>query len=101
MTTTQKFPPQESGGGGGGGGKATLERVEAVSKRLEAVQTVLENSLGSGGRDFDVALLLSEVRKKAEESSLHQHSQDMSKAVHNVQRRLLEELVTLYFFLFT
>ena len=73
--------------------KNVLERVEGVSRRLETVQGVLETR-GTGGGDgqsFDVALVLTEVRKRAEAESLDRHSQDLFKAVHNVQRRLLEE----------
>ena len=77
------------------GFKNVLERVEGVSKRLETVQAVLE-ARGSGGgggesQNFDVALVLTEVRKRAEAESLDRLSQDLFKAVHNVQRRLLEE----------
>ena len=40
-----------------------------------------------------MALLLTEIRKRADSDSLGRLSQDMFKAIHNVQRRLLEEQV--------
>ena len=100
----------KKGGGGGEDGdelgwKNVMERIECVSGRLESVQGVLENSLSQEGegRGFDVALVLTEVRKRAESDALDRLSQDMFKAIHNVQRRLLEEHVSelnLYILLF-
>ena len=92
----------KKGGGGGGedgdelGWKNVMERIECVSGRLESVQGVLENSLSQEGegRGFDVALVLTEVRKRAKSDALDRLSQDMFKAIHNVQRRLLEEHVS-------
>ena len=75
--------------------KTVMDRVEGVSQRLENVQGVLENSLGGeggAGGGLDTALLLAEIRKRSETTS-----QEMYKAVHNVQRRLLEEHVSKLF----
>lgn len=80
------------------GGSRLMERVEVVSRRLESVQAALEASGGvggaagqGGGGGFDTALLLEEIRKRAETDSLDRLSQDMFKSMHNVQQRLLEE----------
>ena len=80
-----------------------LERVEVVARRLESVQTAVENCgnggvvAGAGDNDpsFHVQLLLEEIRKKAESESLDRLSQDLFKSMHNVQQRLLEEHVSL------
>jgi len=71
--------------------KGVLDRVEEVSRRLETVQAVLENTAGGKEQGLDTALVLAEVRKRAESEGLDRLSQDMFKAVHNVQGRLLVE----------
>ena len=90
--------------GAGGGLKNFIIRVESVCKRLETVQGALENcgggvagvggTNGGGGTGFDTALLLAEIRKRAESESIDRLSQDFFKSIHNVQRRLLEEHVS-------
>ena len=80
-----------------------LDRVEVVARRLESVQTAVENcgngavGVGAGDNDpsFHVQLLLEEIRKRAESESLDRLSQDLFKSIHNVQQRLLEEHVSL------
>lgn len=88
--------------------ETVLERVVGVAAKLEAVQAAVEATIteaavgregggGSGGGGGDKSsllsmnLLLGEVRKRADSESLALLSQDMFKAVHNVQTRLLEE----------
>merc|ERR1711962_771394 len=61
---------------------------------LEATDSQEENSGGArvGARErLGTALLLTEIRKKADSESVQKMSQEMYKAIHNVQRRLLEE----------
>ena len=102
-----------AGGGGVGVSLDTLlDRVAGVVQRLEAVEAALEANIaersgGVGGAGAEksssssssslgLALVLAEVRKKADSESLDRLSQDMFKAVHNVQKRLLEEHVSLW-----
>jgi hypothetical protein len=52
---------------------------------------------GGGGADkgnLNLGLVLQEVRRRADSDTLARHTQDIFKAVHNVQKRLLEEHVS-------
>jgi hypothetical protein len=90
------------GGGGVVNLDTVLERVAGVAGRLEAVQAAVEANITEGAgvleksnnSSLSMALLLTEVRKRADSESLAILSQDMFKAVHNVQKRLLEEHVS-------
>ena len=104
----------ESGVGGAASNAAAgvsldtvLERVVGVATRLETVQAAVEanitgaadgaaekNGNSSSGNGLSMALLLGEVRKRADSESLALLSQDLMKSVHNVQKRLLEEHVS-------
>merc|ERR1719430_2898140 len=80
-----------------------MEQITGVASRLAGMQSALEleatdsqeeNSGGArvGARErLGTALLLTEIRKKADSESVQKMSQEMYKAIHNVQRRLLEE----------
>jgi hypothetical protein len=69
------------------------------------VQAAVEANVvegGGGGADkgnLNLGLVLQEVRRRADSDTLARHTQDIFKAVHNVQKRLLEEHVStrLYF----
>jgi hypothetical protein len=64
------------------------------------VQAAVEANVvegGGGGADkgnLNLGLVLQEVRRRADSDTLARHTQDIFKAVHNVQKRLLEEHVS-------
>merc|ERR1719430_1017941 len=80
-----------------------MEQITGVASRLAGMQSALEleatdsqeeNSGGArvGARErLGTALLLTEIRKKADSESVQKLSQEMYKSIHTVQRRLLEE----------
>merc|ERR1719430_2069850 len=80
-----------------------MEQITGVASRLAGMQSALEleatdsqeeNSGGArvGARErLGTALLLTEIRKKADSESVQKMSQEMYKSIHTVQRRLLEE----------
>jgi hypothetical protein len=69
-------------------------------KNSKFVQAAVEASVvegGGGGADkgnLNLGLVLQEVRRRADSDTLARHTQDIFKAVHNVQKRLLEEHVS-------
>jgi len=78
-----------------------MEQITGVAARLEDMQAALEveategqeeNPGRAGARErLGTALLLTEIRKKADSESVQKLSQEMYKSIHTVQRRLLEE----------
>ena len=81
--------------------ESVLQKINDVADKLSGVQSALETGLMSGeenntgNRDqLSSALLLTEIRKRADLDSISKLKKEMFTAVHNVQRRLLEEQVT-------
>merc|ERR1719427_640339 len=81
-----------------------MEKINNVVEKLGHVQAALETDVVGEGRDVGMgnpreklgtALLLTEIRKRADGESVAKLRQEMFTAVHNVQRRLLEEQVRL------
>ena len=79
-----------------------MEKINNVVERLSHVQAALETDAVGEGSDVGIgtpreklgtALLLTEIRKRADGESVAKLRQEMFTAVHNVQRRLLEEQV--------
>ena len=68
-----------------------------VADKLSGVQSAIETGLMSGGEEREqlgTALLLTEIRKRADVETISKLKKEMFTAVHNVQRRLLEEQVS-------
>ena len=79
-----------------------MEKINNVVEKLGHVQAALETDVVGEGSDVGIgnpreklgtALLLTEIRKRADGESVAKLRQEMFTAVHNVQRRLLEEQV--------
>lgn len=89
--------------------ETVMEKINKVAEKLGDVQAALEvevvegdvteaagAAVGSSPREkLGTALLLTEIRKRADNESVARLRQEMFTAVHNVQRRLLEEQVRL------
>eukprot|EP00090_Calanus_glacialis_P004110 TRINITY_DN13042_c0_g1_i1.p1 TRINITY_DN13042_c0_g1~~TRINITY_DN13042_c0_g1_i1.p1 ORF type:complete len:1677 (-),score=602.43 TRINITY_DN13042_c0_g1_i1:383-5413(-) len=88
--------------------ETVMEKINKVAEKLGHVQAALETdvvgsdgvdaagpALGSPREKLGTALLLTEIRKRADSESVARLRQEMFTAVHNVQRRLLEEQVRL------
>jgi len=84
--------------------ETVMEKINNVVEKLGQVQAALETDVvsegGEGGignprEKLGTALLLTEIRKRADGESVAKLRQEMFTAVHNVQRRLLEEQVRL------
>ena len=97
----------EAEGGSGANLETVMVQLQEVAGRVadmaaaleaEATDTSGQGGEGSpraGGRErLGTALLLTEIRKKADSECVQKLSQEMFKSVHNVQRRLLEEQVS-------
>jgi hypothetical protein len=63
-----------------------------VQAAVEA--SVVEGGSGADKGNLNLGLVLQEVRRRADSDTLARHTQDIFKAVHNVQKRLLEEHVS-------
>jgi len=107
-----KFGVKEGQEEGEEGEQTTLEtvmdKINKVAEKLGHVQAALETdvvggegveaagpAVGSPREKLGTALLLTEIRKRADSESVARLRQEMFTAVHNVQRRLLEEQVRL------
>eukprot|EP00092_Neocalanus_flemingeri_P017244 GFUD01018647.1.p1 GENE.GFUD01018647.1~~GFUD01018647.1.p1 ORF type:complete len:1673 (+),score=562.04 GFUD01018647.1:126-5144(+) len=89
--------------------ETVMEKINKVAEQMGNVQAALEvevvegdvsetagAAVGSSPREkLGTALLLTEIRKRADNESVARLRQEMFTAVHNVQRRLLEEQVRL------
>jgi len=87
--------------------ETVMEKINKVAEKLGHVQAALETDVvgdageaaapvaGSPREKLGTALLLTEIRKRADHESVAKLRQEMFTAVHNVQRRLLEEQVRL------
>jgi len=89
--------------------ETVMDKINKVAEKMCDVQTALEveavegdaaesagAAVGSSPREkLGTALLLTEIRKRADNESVAKLRQEMFTAVHNVQRRLLEEQVRL------
>ena len=76
--------------------ESVVEKINEVADKLSGVQSALETGLMSGGEEREqlgTALLLAEIRKRADLETISKLKKEMFTAVHNVQRRLLEEQV--------
>lgn len=88
--------------GGEGGENPSLESVvhklNDVAEKLSGLQGALETGMMSGDEreggsreQLGTALLLTEIRKRADVDTISKLKKEMFTAVHNVQKRLLEE----------
>ena len=87
----------EAGEGEANNIESVVQKMNDVADKLSGVQSAIETGLMSGGEEREqlgTALLLTEIRKRADVETISKLKKEMFTAVHNVQRRLLEEQVS-------
>ena len=79
--------------------ESVVQKINDVAEKLSAVQSAMETGLMSseesnGNKEqLSSVILLTEIRKRADVDSINKLKKEMFTAVHNVQRRLLEDQV--------
>merc|ERR1719150_1479833 len=91
---TGKLGTRLAGEGEANNIESVVQKMNDVADKLSGVQSAIETGLMSGGEEREqlgTALLLTEIRKRADVETISKLKKEMFTAVHNVQRRLLEE----------